>query len=1085
MKFAPQFILSTLALAGLLFQADSRATNLSEQPLKASVLARPAVLFGMDNSGSMDAEVMIDLTVSGMVFGNTSNATLYPGGTRRNGSASGDAEMRYLFPNGTGAGNRSYDDSVFLAIPPTPQLAWTRSADYNPIYYNPNKTYTPWAPAYVGGATQTFLAAAPAAAKSHPLLGSTTMTLNANINSSSANWVFTFTAGMIIPTGATSISCASGGAGGLPYTVTTSNQSCKAAISYYPATYWTKETCTVNGTSCVTNYDGNTLKRYEIKLGSYATPAVYTAAMQNFANWFTYYRKRRLLLAAAMGEVLENLTGVRMGVVAFNPNATPTMYDSDATAPASNGMAVAGRFYSTDATGMTPTHATFAYLRTQFNSVNNIVQYACQRNAAFIITDGFANDGATTPPSYSQSTYGSGTPYQSIASGSLADQALAYFTLPLRADLSSGRVPLGPQNIVNPDPNPNLHINTYALTMGMKGTLWPNIVSPFVTAPSWPAPVSDTATMIDDLWHATINGRGQMYLATDVDTTSAAIQSGLADIKSQNGAQSAAAVSTVNLNSGDGQAYLASYNPSGWTGNVTANTVDTATGDISASNNWSASALLLARDWTTRAIVTSNGSSGASGGGLAFTSANIGVTVNPDPLSYTNAAVVDYLRGSRSGEGSTFRTRSSLIGAVINSEPVIDIATGVLYAASGEGMLHAFSTTTGVEQWAFVPYGALSSIGATVDRGYPFKTKLDGPLSLGKYSATGKLLVGAMGAAGRSYYALDVTTPTGLTETQAATKVKWTFPSITQATQQALMGYPTGKPLIVKTAANGQVVLVTSGYDNGLTIGDGKGRMWMLNADTGAVISTFVTTAGATAAEAGLAQLSAYREDDGSVQFVYAGDLLGNLWKFDLVAGTTTLLAVLKDSTGATQPVTTAPQLTRINNTRVVMVGTGRLLDINDFGVTAVQSLYAIRDGAYLSNARSSLTALSHNTGTQLISGTVDWTTSRGWYLDLPSTQIINTDPKLVLGRLFFNTNVTGGTNCAQSSNAYVVDVKTGGGESEALSSTANATHPLVVQSGEKLFRWTRFNDSTVQNKDVSSNTPIAARKNSWKVISR
>jgi type IV pilus assembly protein PilY1 len=67
--------------------------------------------------------------------------------------------------------------------------------------------------------------------------------------------------------------------------------------------------------------------------------------MQNFANWFTYYRKRKLSLAGSMGEVLENLTGVRMGTLRFcagHADATPpaiTMYDADATARRRTGCA--------------------------------------------------------------------------------------------------------------------------------------------------------------------------------------------------------------------------------------------------------------------------------------------------------------------------------------------------------------------------------------------------------------------------------------------------------------------------------------------------------------------------------------------------------------------------------------------------------------------------------------------------------------------------------------------------------------------------------------------------------------------------
>ncbi|HSW07803.1 pilus assembly protein [Aquabacterium sp.] len=1086
MRAASQITVSVLALAGLLFQVTSHAatTNLAEQPLKASVLAKPTVLFGMDDSGSMDGEIVIDGTDNGFFWGNTADATLYPSGAFRVGTLNDSTNLAfaYLFPNGVAAGSRMLADTTLRGIPPTTQMAWLRSSDYNPLYYDSTKIYAAWSPAYLSGASVSYSNASTTAAKSHPVLGSGTINLTADLASTTSGWKFSFAPGMIVPTGATSTGCTTGSVGTLPYTVTTTNKTCTATVSYYPATFWKKESCTIDGSTCVAAWDGSTIKRYEIKSGnSFPSGRVYADEIQNFANWFTYYRKRRLMLAAAMGATLEDMTGLRMGVVAFNSNSNPSVYDADSTVASSNSRAVAGIFYLNERGGGTPTHTTYSYIYDRFKNNTNLVQYACQRNAAFILTDGFANDTATAAPSYTQATYGAAAPYQTITSSSLADKALAYFTLQLRSDLSAGKVPAGSTEVTNPDTNTNLHLNTYGLTMGIKGSLWPARTDAFSSpAPTWPTPVSDKASMVDDLWHATVNGRGQMYYGTDVTTTAQGIKAGLLDIKSQVGAQSAVAVSTINLLAGDGQAYLASYDPAGWVGDLTANAVNRTTGVISTTALWSANDLLEARDWSTRVVFTSDGSNG-----LGFTAGNIGSTVNPSSATYTDAGVVDYLRGNRSGEGSTYRKRSSLMGSVINAEPVVDSSSGVVYVASGEGMLHAFNTSDGAEQWAFVPYAGLSAIGTTVDRAYSFKTKLDATPALGRYTDTARMLAGGMGAAGRSYYALDVTSPKSLTETQAAAQVKWTFPSPAQSSYAAKVEYTVGKPLIIKSTTHGYVVLVTSGYDNGASIGDGKGRMWMLNAATGAVITEFTSTAGAVGAESGLAQLNAYREDDGTVRYVYGGDLLGNVWKFDLTSGTTTLLAVLKNASNDAQPVTTAPQLTRIGGKAVIIVGTGRLLDSTDFGGTSIQSVYAFTEGTAMSNVRSSTTALTLNTGSGAVTGTVDWATSRGWHLDLPAGQQVNVDPKFVLGRLFFNTNVGGGSNCSQSSYGYVVNVKSGAGTYEVLSSTANVAHPLLVQTGDNLIRENRFNDGTNVTDDKTDLTPIAARKNAWRAISR
>ena len=97
---------------------------------------------------------------------------------------------------------------------------------------------------------------------------------------------------------------------------------------------------------------------------------------------------------------------------------------------------------------------------------------------------------------------------------------------------------------------------------------------------------------MDDLWHATINGRGKMYGASDSASTAEAIQAGLLDIQSQRGAQSGVAVSTVNLVRGDARAYFGTYNPSGWKGDVEARAINTATGAVGGTVTWSAATKL-------------------------------------------------------------------------------------------------------------------------------------------------------------------------------------------------------------------------------------------------------------------------------------------------------------------------------------------------------------------------------------------------------------------------------------------------------------------------------------------------------------
>lgn len=1130
MKPVVQIAACATALAALLFSAASQATDVAQLPLKASVLAQPNVILGMDDSGSMDWEVLFQSTNGGVWWQSSGTNSAWDSGTNRPRTSSNNNQLSYLFPMGTATGGQIYgtDSAYGRALPPTPQFAWARSSAFNPLYYDPRVTYKPWAPAYVDGALRSYTNASPTAAPSHPAVsGAQTLNLTAdwtdsgNANFSSTNFAFRVYTGMTIPAGsrvyaasATADVCS----GSTVRTLTSdvvAGTSCRTGISYFPATYWQRTQCpagdnacvavpdcTLDANSCINSPDGvGKLRRYEVKSGnSFPTGRSYSAEIQNFANWFTYHRKRKLLMAGAMGRTLEPITGLRLGVVPFGSTSSVTMYESNAANASSNRFRVAGAFY-TVATGSgegTPTHQTMKHIAGQFDTNTSVVQYACQRNSMFVLTDGFANSHSQTVPSYDRSTYGSGAPYATTESNSLADFALYAYTYRLRASggsaLAAARVPSGNPARTNPDLNTNLHVTTYAVTLGARGSLYPTALNPFdvdvfASPPTWPTPVADSPTMIDDLWHATINGRGQMYLANDVESMGSALQSAFRDILSQTGAQGGIAVSTVNLPRGDNKAYFGTYNPSGWAGDLTANPINAATGAVSNTALWSAASLLGARDWNTRVIASASAS-----GGVAFTAANVAATVNPGAVYGGDSAVINYLRGDRSGEGTDFRTRTSLMGAVINSEPVVSRDEGVVYVQSSEGMLHAFDTQgadAGKELWAFVPRSVLSQIGASVERAWAFGTRLDGAVVVGKVDGNQKLLVAGTGVAGRSFHALDVTTPRGLTEGQLAAKVKWEFPAAGDSATQAKVGLALGRPVIVKSQNNGHVVLISSGYNN---TADGKGRLWMLNASTGAVIQEFTVAAGTLADESGLTHVAAFAEDDGTVRYAYGGDLLGNVWRFDLTdKGAPTLVAVLKGPAGDPQPVTTTPELINKDGKRVILVGTGRLLDIVDFGNAKVQTMYAIVDGATLGNARSSLKAQVYNAATDKVTGpAVNWASDRGWYLDLPAGQQANTRPTIAYGAVAFVTNTNGGSDCTASSRLYVLDVSTGGAfpgiayVSTVISDVANSSGvTALLTSNGKIVGSGQDADGKPWERTIYDAKPITPGKNAWREVRR
>jgi type IV pilus assembly protein PilY1 len=486
----------------------------------------------------------------------------------------------------------------------------------------------------------------------------------------------------------------------------------------------------------------------------------------------------------------------------------------------------------------------------------------------------------------------------------------------------------------------------------------------------------------------------------------------------------------------------------------------------------------------------------------SFSAGNAAVTalVNPGNAWGSNTDVMNYLRGDRSLEGSTFRVRRSLMGAPINAEPAVDRTTGVVYAATGEGMLHAIDiqgADAGKELWAFVPRPVLSQIGQTTSRSYAFRPRLDGTPVVRGIGGGNRLLVAGMGPAGRGYYALDVSSPRGLTEAALAGKVKWEFPSASDATMQAKVGQTVGRPLIVRVNGGGYAVVLTSGYNN---THDGKGRLWVLDAGNGSVLKEFATPDGTLSAEAGLAHVSAFAEPDGSVRYVYGGDLLGNVWRFDLTqaSGSTTAVfkvAQLKGPSGAAQPVTAAPELLSHAGKRIVYIGSGRLLDSSDFGSTQVQTIYAIADGPTLANPRPSLVqqVLNVSGSGTLTSNPVDWAVHRGWYVDLPAGEQVNTQPVIAYGALSVVANKAGASDCSASSRLYVMDVLSGSRfagisfVSWTISDTSNASAPIALlgRDGKVRVVALKHEGAQAQSREVAGSGLVPAGKNAWREVRR
>jgi type IV pilus assembly protein PilY1 len=460
-----------------------------------------------------------------------------------------------------------------------------------------------------------------------------------------------------------------------------------------------------------------------------------------------------------------------------------------------------------------------------------------------------------------------------------------------------------------------------------------------------------------------------------------------------------------------------------------------------------------------------------------------------DRVNYLN-----YLRGDRTNEvnstvtGSTksFRTRTLLLGDIVNSK-VTPVAAPqqpfsnalnpgyasfkttwanrptMVYVGANDGMLHAFNgsltgASAGTEAFAFIPNAVFSGPDDPVSTKTDELSELGNPAYSHRYyvDATAvafdidfnyaggtkttttaansdwrSILIGGLGKGGKSFYAIDITNPAGMnTEATVASKVLW------EVSVPTNMGYSFGTPTVVKTKKYGWVIALTSGYNNGNDIG----YLYFINPSNGAVLETVST--GTTAP--GMTHASAYVQDftDGTSDAIYVGDLNGQLWRFDLTATTGSYpspikLAVVTDSAGNAQPITTSPLIEIQPNTkkRFVMFGTGKLLDSTDITSAREQGFYAILDGnstAFRAAVTSPVVRAGLMPVTNSTTGVTLSDTSMGWYIDLGTGsgigwRLVN-NPTATDGIVAFASMLTTGDACSPSgvSRVYAIDFNNG-----------------------------------------------------------
>lgn len=627
---------------------------------------------------------------------------------------------------------------------------------------------------------------------------------------------------------------------------------------------------------------------------------------------------------------------------------------------------------------------------------------------------------------------------------------------------------------------------------------------------------------VADSWDANGDGVPDTWFA---GSTPALLKSGLssafADIAAKSGANSAssAAVSSSRQTS-DSQIIYAGYDPKDWSGTLRACSPTQTAQQCNETPQWEASrwfnpdspapysaALLtdanrkIFTSWRTASAFDTMAFKWSS---LNAAQRNILNLNNTDTLGESR---VNYLRGSRTNEGSLFRVRpKGLLGDIVNSgvtylggagpafnginfpnhgtyRATTRNRPGVVYVGSNDGMLHAFSALTGRELFAYVPSAVYENLpGLTrldfVHRYFVDSTPMVGDIetSSGNWAT---YLVGGLGAGGRGYYALDITNQSTFASTpedSLATMPKWEFTSA----QDADLGYTFNEPALnpvtgafmqIAKVADASVekgvwrVIVGNGY--GST--DGKAILFMLNAVTGTASTKLQASAGPSN---GLSTPTPVDTDlDGLVDTIYAGDLLGNMHKFQFSRSSDGEWVLARPTDGGAawryigvvynsgEPITTAASVApSCSGTGWdVSFGTGKLNEANDYSDTTQRSFFAIRDEGNnsLNVAVADLQTISYAPET-LDNGKIGrtWSTpnltnKRGWKMHFTGGERVLSNPTLPpdTGAVLFATTRPSGDVCEPGNTGFVMAVNSCTGAANSLISGSDSTGGLAINS--------------------------------------
>ncbi|MGD8292642.1 MAG: PilC/PilY family type IV pilus protein, partial [Desulfobacterales bacterium] len=530
--------------------------------------------------------------------------------------------------------------------------------------------------------------------------------------------------------------------------------------------------------------------------------------------------------------------------------------------------------------------------------------------------------------------------------------------------------------------------------------------------PAWPDPSAGDSEKIDDLFHAAVNGRGLFFSASNPQQLVDSMAEIIGDIRDP---ASGASVSVNGEELGtDTVLYQARYISGEWIGEVLAFPLDQNGNVLNAEDEilWNASDKLerLGVTWDNRRIVTYNGTD--AGIKFRYNSLSAAQQTALDSDATQAERILEYIRGRTDNISAlNFRYRTRILGDIVHSAPLLvgnsteatndsidnndngvvdesgEMSGGTIFAGGNDGMLHVFDAQNGWERFAYVPNLVFENLKDLTDPNYSHRFYVD----LTPYAKEIEIssserktyLVGGLGKGGKGYYALLIrhrTESAGVwtdilnvdniddatSEDTVKTMVLWEYPRADTAADSMDndgdgtadeigesdpdIGYSFSQAYIVKTnatnAAHKWVVIFGNGY---ASVG-GKAVLYILDLN-GVIIRKIDTGVGS---DNGLSSpVLVDVNTDQKVDYVYAGDLRGNMWKFDLTSDDVTNWEVaFNDGThpkpliATGQPITSKPDVMRhcSKHGYMVVFGTGKFLHNDDRADVSQQTIYGIWD---------------------------------------------------------------------------------------------------------------------------------------------